>query len=296
MPYSNTMGSEIRKAAYSIHNLFNLEWVQDKAIPLKLLKQAKGLAFLTVLKAGLVFAPRIGTGLVIARLPDNSWSAPSAIGTFGCSWGALVGADITDYVIILNTSEAVEAFSGSGQISIGAGIEIAVGPIGREISGSYNVGTKGFSPAYSYSHSRGAYAGVGLDGSFILSRNAINFNFYGQQLEPDQILRGDISAPRAGQPLYDQLHNAAFSAEDAPSYTPGYSTTLAGGPSQGSDEVTHVKTPTCSSSGASKSSVSGSDFFGEDAANVYNDLKFRREEVGKIDDLNTADICTGGMI
>ena len=119
LPYSSTLGSEIRKASYATHNLFTQEWIKDKSIPLQLLSTAKGLAFLTVIKGGFVFAPRVGTGLVLSRLPDGSWSAPSAICTIGCSWGALIGADITDYVIILNTDEAVTSFSGIGQISIG---------------------------------------------------------------------------------------------------------------------------------------------------------------------------------
>ena len=68
---------------------------------------------------------------MIARLADGSWSAPSAIGTFGLSWGFVAGLDVTDYVIILNTTEAVQAFSGSAQLTVGAGIEVAVGPVGR---------------------------------------------------------------------------------------------------------------------------------------------------------------------
>jgi lipid-binding SYLF domain-containing protein len=131
MPYSYTLGSELRKAAYSTYNLFNSNWVHDETLVIRLMAKAKGLAFLTVAKIGLVFAPLIGTGLVIARMTDGSWSAPSAIGTFGLSWGALAGAEVTDYVVLLNTSEAVAAFAGEGQLSIGVGIDVAVGPIGR---------------------------------------------------------------------------------------------------------------------------------------------------------------------
>ena len=62
MPFSSTLGSEIRKAAYSTHNLFSqpLHYVRDKAIPLRLLATAKGLAFITVMKGGFIFAPRFG--------------------------------------------------------------------------------------------------------------------------------------------------------------------------------------------------------------------------------------------
>jgi hypothetical protein len=182
-PYSGTLGSEIRKAAYSTHNLFVLKVIRDKFIPQRLLQKAKGLAYLTVIKAGFgMIAPRLGTGLVIARLddpvsspsqlasrppvnelnhdldsegPSNNtnntrnnindndnefhssssssirWSAPCAIATGGVGWGLVAGLDVTDYVIILNTVEAVRAFSGAGQVTIGAGIDIAVGPVGR---------------------------------------------------------------------------------------------------------------------------------------------------------------------
>jgi hypothetical protein len=66
MPYSSTLGSEIRKAAYSTHNLFSqpLHYVRDKAIPLRLLATAKGLAFITMVKGGFIFAPRLGTSLL----------------------------------------------------------------------------------------------------------------------------------------------------------------------------------------------------------------------------------------
>jgi len=70
MPYSNTLGSEIRKAAYSTHNLFSqsLYYVRDKAIPLRLLAQAKGLAFITVVKGGFIFAPRLGASFSLINL------------------------------------------------------------------------------------------------------------------------------------------------------------------------------------------------------------------------------------
>lgn len=61
------------------------------------------LQFLTVIKVGFVFTGRVGTGLVVARLPDGRWSAPSAIATAGVGWGAQIGGEITDFVVILNT-------------------------------------------------------------------------------------------------------------------------------------------------------------------------------------------------
>jgi SH3 domain-containing YSC84-like protein 1 len=205
LPFALTLGSEIRKAAYSIHNMFTSEWIEDKAIPKRLFTEAKGLAFLTVVKGGFVVAPRIGTGLVMARLPDGSWSAPAAIGTVGCNWGALVGAEVTDYVIVLNTPEAVSTFSGIGQVNVGANLELAIGPIGRSAEGSVSMTDKVFAPCVAYAHSRGLYAGVALEGAVVVARPDVNFKFYGRPLEPLEILSGTVDPPRACLPLYDAL-------------------------------------------------------------------------------------------
>lgn len=62
----------------------------ERSIPLAVLKGAKGLAILTVAKAGVLLSYKLGTGLVISRRSDGSWSAPSAICSVGLGWGAQV--------------------------------------------------------------------------------------------------------------------------------------------------------------------------------------------------------------
>lgn len=66
----------------------------EKSIPATVLSGAKGLAILTVAKCGVLLSYKIGTGLVIARRSDGSWSAPSAILSAGLGWGAQVGSYI----------------------------------------------------------------------------------------------------------------------------------------------------------------------------------------------------------
>eukprot|EP00606_Chrysophyceae_sp_TOSAG23-5_P000455 GSChrysophyteH2.ASY1.ANO1.67.1 assembled CDS len=204
LPFSLTLGSEIRKAAYRCVVLWVLcfDWLEDKDIPARLLAEAKGIAFLTVAKAGVVLAPKVGTGLVISKLPNGTWSPPSAIATIGLSWGFLAGADVTDFVIILNTHEAVKAFAGVGNIQIGAGLDVAVGPVGRGVSGGIGIGDQGSAPALSYSHSKGLFLGVSLDGSLIMTRNEVNHKFYGVEHDAMSILTGGVPQPKACEPLY----------------------------------------------------------------------------------------------
>jgi lipid-binding SYLF domain-containing protein len=113
-----------------------------------------GLAVFQVLKAGFVFSGKAGSGLVIARLPDGSWSAPSCIATGGLGWGLQIGADITDFVVVLNTEDAVRAFSMGGNVTIGGNISAAAGPIGT--GGSVQASLAHPAPMFSYSKSKGA--------------------------------------------------------------------------------------------------------------------------------------------
>jgi lipid-binding SYLF domain-containing protein len=62
------------------------------------LKQAKGLAILTIAKVGVMVTYNIGTGLVVSRREDGSWSPPSAISSFGMGWGAQVNIAIICYI------------------------------------------------------------------------------------------------------------------------------------------------------------------------------------------------------
>mmetsp|Transcript_29106 Transcript_29106/g.29458 ORF Transcript_29106/g.29458 Transcript_29106/m.29458 type:complete len:405 (+) Transcript_29106:345-1559(+) len=208
LPFAFTLEEEIYKAAHSIRNLDRTTSIRDNQLPLQLIRKARGIAFLTVAKVGMIFAARIGTGLVISRLPNGQWSAPSAIATLGVSWGALIGADLVDYVIILGQEGAVQAFSGKGAAAVGAGVDVALGPVGRAGGADISIGDKGAAGTYTYSQSHGLFAGVSLDGAVILSRPEVNLRFYGRAVDPQQLLNGDMSPPVAAQPLYDSLNSA----------------------------------------------------------------------------------------
>jgi SH3 domain-containing YSC84-like protein 1 len=78
--------------------------------------------------------------------------------------------DVTDYVIVLHDLEALRAFTGQGQVSLGGEVKISLGGLGRTGSGEMLIGEHGLATALSYCHSKGLFAGVSLDGSMLLSR------------------------------------------------------------------------------------------------------------------------------
>ncbi|CAO3597496.1 unnamed protein product [Absidia cylindrospora] len=179
----------------------------DMVIPTDILRNAKGLAILTVLKGGFLFSGRAGSGLVIARLGDGSWSAPSAIGTLGMGFGGQIGAELTDFVMVLQTQSAVKAFMNYGNVTLGGNVSVAAGPVGRNAEASGTASIKSVAAVYSYSKTRGLFAGVSLEGSVIVERFDANTKMYGTKVKARDLLNGNISPPAEAGALYQALNN-----------------------------------------------------------------------------------------
>ncbi|OAD02973.1 hypothetical protein MUCCIDRAFT_141954 [Mucor lusitanicus CBS 277.49] len=208
-PLPTSLAGECKKATKILNAFVDPGEGLDKIIPTSILEKAQGLAIFTVLKAGFLFSGRAGSGLVVARLPDGSWSAPSAIVTGGMGAGGQIGAELTDFVLVLNTKEAVKTFSHFGNITLGGNVSIAAGPIGRNAEASGSATLKHISAIYSYSKTRGLFAGVSLEGSVIFTRNDANEKLYGERVTAKELLNGSVAPPREADSLYRAL-NAKF--------------------------------------------------------------------------------------
>lgn len=174
--------------------------IPESAIPPAVLRDAKGLAILTVTKAGFIVSGRGGTGVVVART-ETGWSGPSAIGTGGLGVGFQAGVQVSEYVIILNTQEAVNAFSKGSNVTLGGNLSAAIGPIGRSAEAS----VLPQAAIYTYSRSQGIFAGVSLEGTVIATRYEANEEYYGKPVFPIDILAGNVKPPASSQKLLDVL-------------------------------------------------------------------------------------------
>nr|XP_018259240.1 uncharacterized protein I303_08168 [Kwoniella dejecticola CBS 10117]OBR81398.1 hypothetical protein I303_08168 [Kwoniella dejecticola CBS 10117] len=181
----------------------------DKVIPRHVLERAAGFAIFTVFKAGFLLSARAGSGVVIARLDDGSWSPPSAIGLGGFGFGGQMGAEVTDFLIVLNSRSAVTSFMSAGNLTLGGNLSVAVGPLGRNAEGSGSVNTKGrIAAMYSYSKTKGLFGGVSVEGSVIVERQDANRLAYGGNPSAKQILSGTFDPPEWAHVLIDQLDKA----------------------------------------------------------------------------------------
>ncbi|KAI9013277.1 hypothetical protein BC832DRAFT_570445 [Gaertneriomyces semiglobifer] len=211
-PLPTDIQAECRKAAKIIDQFIKPETGKgpDSKIPPHIIANAKGIAVLTVLKAGFIFSGRAGSGLVIAKLDNGMWSAPSAIGTAGMGVGGQIGAELTDFVIILNTRDAVKAFSHGGNVTLGGNLSVAAGPIGRNAEAAGTVGN--LAAIYSYSKTRGLFAGVSLEGSVIVERKDANATFYQKRVTAKELLSGIVPPPPAAEELYRALNRRSGGA------------------------------------------------------------------------------------
>lgn len=148
---------------------------------------------------------------MVARLSDGSWSAPSALVTGGGGFGGQIGFELTDFVFILNDAAAVRTFSQQGSLTLGGNVSIAAGPVGRNAEAAGAASLKGVAGVFSYSKTKGLFAGVSLEGSVLIERRDANEKLYNSRITARQLLEGGVRPPPAAEPLMRVLNSRVFS-------------------------------------------------------------------------------------
>lgn len=159
--------------------------VKDKAIPKELLDTAEAIAvFPGVLKAAFLVGGRGGQG-VISRRVKGGWSAPAFFNLGGGSFGPQIGAQRTDYVLLIMNQSGLDGLL-KDKFELGGEASIAAGPVGREAAASTN--PRMDAGILSYSRSKGAFIGAALKGAVISPDNDLNEAIYGKKA--DEVLKG----------------------------------------------------------------------------------------------------------
>lgn len=170
--------------------------IPEKGIPPELLRNAEGIAIIPgLLKAGFVIGGRYGTGVVAVRRSDGRWSNPTFVYLAGGSFGLQIGAQSTDIVLVFKTSRSIDAMK-RGKFTLGADASVAAGPVGRHAEAATDIMLK--AEIYSYSRSRGLFAGVALEGAALQIDDNANIDFYNKPaVSVDDIFAGKVKAPAA---------------------------------------------------------------------------------------------------
>jgi len=184
----------------------------EQAIPVWLLERAYGVVVVPrVVKVALSIGGRGGKGVMSVRNPDGTWSNPVFVTLGGGSFGFQFGVQSTDVVLVLMSRQSVEGIAG-GKVTLGADASVAAGPLGRSSAAATDATVS--AQVLSYSRSSGLFAGIALDGTWIVIDNAANETAYGvSDVLASQILDGKVSsAPENAK---------AFTAALARATTPG---------------------------------------------------------------------------
>jgi lipid-binding SYLF domain-containing protein len=184
----------VRESATVFEEIMTAE---DKAIPSSILDKAEGIAvFPSTVKGGFIFGAHRGRGVISARdVKSGTWSAPAFLTLTGGSFGAQIGGQSVDVVLVIMNRRGLERLL-ENQFKIGADASIAGGPVGRYAEASTDLQLR--AEILSYSRTRGLFVGMTLQGSTIREDGDSNEAFYGRPFRTREIvLDGKATTPQS---------------------------------------------------------------------------------------------------
>ena len=191
--------SRINASARVLHEVMN---APDDSIPQDLLDSAKCIAIIPGdKKAAFIFGGSYGKGVATCRTPQG-WSAPVFLMIGGGSWGFQIGGSSTDIVMIVKSEHGMQSLL-SDKFKLGADVSAAAGPVGR--SAAVSTDLKLNAEILTYSRSKGAFAGISLDGAVVKTDQGADQAMYGPNVDRQQVLNGSVPIPPAAQPLIAEI-------------------------------------------------------------------------------------------
>lgn len=186
--------------------------IPEKAIPPSLLANAQGIAIIPgVIKVGFVVGGQYGNGVLLVRGKEGRWSNPVFVTLMSGSIGWQIGAQATDFVIVFKTPRSIDGIV-KGKYTLGADAAVAAGPVGRRAEAATDVEFK--AEIYSYSRSRGLFAGISLEGSSLQVDHEADAAFYDKRdIRPSEVIEGrEVKAPAAAEKLKKTVEKHVSSA------------------------------------------------------------------------------------
>jgi len=194
------------KETERLHDAANVLKEFDKmkeSIPHDLIAEYKGIVIIpSMINAGLGIGGKRGKGVAIVKLDDGTWSDPVFITLTGGSVGPQIGVQAVDLVMVFRHKGALTKVK-NGDVTIGGDISAAAGPVGRSTSANTDYEFK--AEVYSYSRSRGLFAGISLNGTSLSIDKHANHAYYGDGMSAQDIFSDSKSTTMAVTNLKNTL-------------------------------------------------------------------------------------------
>jgi lipid-binding SYLF domain-containing protein len=184
---------------------------KKRKIPPRIVQNAVGLAIFSCMRSGLWKSGSGGSGILVARKSDGRWSPPSAFLLHTAALGFVIGVDVYDCVLVINSISDLEMFT-RPQTTLGADVQLAVGPTITE--GRIENELRGKDPGHTvltYVRARGEHRAVNIDGSSVTERGSENHHFYGGDVSVLDVLAGQV--PEKDAPEIKTLYEVLKCAE-----------------------------------------------------------------------------------
>lgn len=175
----------------------------DQHIPNGLLNKARCIAIIPGdVKFAFIFGGNYGRGIATCRTESGNWSAPAFLAVDGGSVGYQIGGSSTDLVMLFMNDHALHSLL-SDRFKLGGDASVAAGPVGRTADADTDL--KLTSEILSYSRTKGVFAGVSLQGAVVQSDKSGDHAMYGEDVQRQQILSGQVPVPEVARPLVHSL-------------------------------------------------------------------------------------------
>ncbi len=176
----------------------------DKSSLADVVASGKAVAiFPSVFKAGFILGGQGGEGLILVRKGKNQWTGPSFVSISGASAGLQIGAQSIGLVLVITNQDGLQAFTGGNSFTLGADASIAAGPVGRR--GEAATDSRADASIYSYSMTKGLFAGISLEGAVVNQNRDANKAYWGKAVEPVWALKQPAKSAKIN-PLVAELN------------------------------------------------------------------------------------------
>jgi lipid-binding SYLF domain-containing protein len=178
----------IQKSSAVLHDFSKMK----ESIPTQLIQQAQGIIVIPhMINAGLAVGGKRGKGVAVVKLADGKWSNPVFVTFTGGSLGLQIGVQAVDLVLVFKHKYVLTKME-KGDFTIGGDVSVAAGPVGRSSTASTDVRLE--AEVYSYSRSKGLFAGLSINGSNISVDKSANAKFYGDKATSQTIFADATSS------------------------------------------------------------------------------------------------------
>jgi lipid-binding SYLF domain-containing protein len=206
-------GKEAERALSAANILKEIMKTPESSIPDELMEHAHAVAVIpNMVKGAFGVGGTHGKGLIVRRLADHRWGTPSFIDLNGGSFGLQIGVSVTDLILVFTNENGLKGLF-EDKLELGGEAGAAAGPVGRAAEAGTNLTFD--SPIYSYSRSKGLFAGIALKGTVMTIDDSANQKVYGPKVTGrDLLLGGNVPPSPVVKPFLLALRNEVPSRAD----------------------------------------------------------------------------------